>query len=77
MDNGFELLVEKEEMWAKMLIEVLEDNSIPCIAAPVHGAGLVLRTGISERLKVYVPADRLSQAAELLRDLFSSDSIRA
>ena len=28
MDHDYELLVEKEAMWAKMLMEVLEDNGI-------------------------------------------------
>ena len=40
MNNGYVLLVEKEEMWAQMLIQVLKDNNIPCSALPVHGAGV-------------------------------------
>ena len=36
MDNGYELLVEKEEMWAQMLMQVLQDNDIPCTALRSH-----------------------------------------
>ena len=76
MNNGYELLTEKEEMWAKMLIQVLEDNSIPCTAMPVHGAGFLLRTGLQETLQIYGPAEKLAQATQLLHELFSEDSIR-
>ena len=75
MDNEFVLLVEKEEMWAQMLVQVLEDNRIPCASLPVFGAGFALRTGTPERLKVYVPAEYLPQATELVEELFSADSI--
>ena len=43
MDKGYVLLTEKEEMWARMLMEVLGDNGIPCTSMPVHGIGLVMR----------------------------------
>ena len=75
MDHNFEFLIEKEEMWAKMLMEVLEDNGIPCTSFPVHGAAFSFRTGMGERLKVYVPADKMAQARELLEELFSGEPI--
>ena len=76
MRDGYVLLVEKEEMWAKMLIQVLEDNNIPCTAIPVYGAGFSIKTGTQERLKVYVPVDNRTQATELLEELFSAESIQ-
>jgi hypothetical protein len=75
MRDGYILLVEKEEMWAKMLMQVLEDNHVPCAALPVYGAGFSLKTGIQDRLKVYVPVDNLPQATELVEELFSAESI--
>ena len=75
MDNGYELLVEKEEMWAQMLMQVLQDNDIPCTALHVHGGGFVLKTGMQDSLRVYVPADKLPQATELLNELFSGEPI--
>jgi len=73
MDNGYELLTEKEEMWARMLMEALEDNGVPCVAVPVLGAGLVVYTGARERLKVYVPGEKLEQAKALLEELFAGE----
>jgi hypothetical protein len=62
-------------MWAKMLMEVLTDNSIPCTALPVHGAGLVMRTMAQERLKVFVPSADLTRASELVEALFSAEAV--
>ena len=76
MDNGYVLLVEKEEMWARMLMQVLEDNNVPCAVLPVYGAGFVIKTGTQERLKVYVPSENLPQATELLQELFSAEIVQ-
>ncbi len=73
MDNGYVLLIEKEEMWAKMLAEVLSDNDIPCVMRSVYGAGLVIRAGMQERIKVYVPSECIESATEFVNELFSSD----
>ena len=73
MTEAYVLLTEKEEMWARMLMEVLEDNQIPCTAIPVHGAGFTIKTGTQERLKIYVPSRYLPQAAELLEALFPAE----
>ena len=75
MDNGYVLLTEKDEMWARMLMEVLTDNGIPCTSLPVHGIGLVMRTMAQERLKVFVPGDLLDWASELTEALFSAEAI--
>ena len=75
MNHGYEFLIEKEEMWAKMLMEVLRDNGIPCVKQVVHGAGLVIKTGMLERLKVYVPKEYMEQASALVEELFSENSI--
>lgn len=76
MKEGYVLLLEKEEMWAKMLMQVLEDNHVPYAAIPVYGAGFSIRTGIQERLKVYVPLENLSQAVQLAEELFSEESVQ-
>ena len=73
MTGGYVLLTEKEEMWARMLMEVLEDNDIPCAALPVYGAGFAMRTGMQERWSVLVPAENLTHAEELLQELFSAE----
>ena len=76
MNEGYVLLVEKEEMWARMLMQVLADNNVPCAALPVYGAGFAIKTGTQERLKVYVPAKNLPQAPELLQDLCSAEIVQ-
>ena len=76
MNDGYVLLVEKEEMWAQMLMQVLEDHNISCTALPVYGAGFAIKTGMQERLKVYVPSENLPQATELLQELFSAEIVQ-
>ena len=73
MNNGYELLAEKESMWAEMLEQVLKDHNIACVAVPVYGAGLALKAGVQERLKIYVPAESKAGAEELLHELFPDD----
>ena len=75
MEQGYELLVEKETMWAEMLIQVLKDNGIPCTSLPVHGAGFSIKTGIQDRQKVYVPDENMEKAKELLDELFSENAV--
>ncbi len=70
MENNFVLLTEKEEMWAQMLIEVLEDNGIPCTAMPVYGYALALKTGRCEVYRIFVPSDKLELAKDLVQKLF-------
>ena len=77
MDHGYVLLIEKEEMWAKMLMEVLQDNGIPCVKQSVYGAGFVLKTGTLERFKVFVPKEYMEQASELVQELFSEEATEA
>ena len=72
-NDGYEILVEKESVWAKMLEEVLKDNNIPCVTVPVLGAGFTLKTGMQERLKVYVPSESKAQAEDLMNELFPGE----
>lgn len=74
MNNGYELLIEKEEMWARMLGEVLEDNDIPCVLRGVNGVGFSLHTGIQDRVKVFVPKEYIERASELAEELFSGEN---
>ena len=76
MNDEYVLLTEKEEMWARMLIQVLEDNGISCTTLPVYGAGFSIKTGMQDSLKVFVPSEKLSQAEELLQELFSAVPVR-
>ena len=72
MDNAIELLTEEDAIWAQMIIDVLKNNSIPCMARPVFGAGMVMRAGVQERLRIYVPAAHLEAAKAIMEDYFSA-----
>jgi len=74
MGAEYEFLTEKEAMWAEMLIQVLKENSIPYTAIPVHGAGLVMKTGMLERFKIYVPNEDKAKAEEFLEELFPAEN---
>ena len=71
MNQSYEILIETEEMWAKMLMEVLDEYKIPYAAKSVYGAGLVIRAGLQERLTVYVPSEYYEQAKALSDALFT------
>ncbi len=72
MNTDYKFLTEMDKMWADMLIEILKNNSIPSATLPVHGAGLTMKTGTQERLKIYVPAESLAKAEELFGEAFPS-----
>lgn len=70
MDMEYVFLTEKEKMWAEMLLEVLKTNGIACVTEPVYGAGLVMKAGVQDYLKIFVPAVQKDKAEELLQELF-------
>ncbi len=73
METDYVFLVEKKAMWAKMLIQLLKENQIPYTTLPVYGAGLCMKAGVQERLKIYVPKENAVKAAALCDELFSED----
>ena len=73
MEGEFVLLTEKEAIWAEMLLEVLRDNNVPCASMPVLGAAFSMRTGMPERLQIFVPEEKLVPARELMAELFPAD----
>ena len=75
MDREYVQLTQAEEMWARMLMEVLEDNRIPCTAIPLFGAGFTLKTGMQEQLRIFVPVRYLCAARELMQSLFDAEPL--
>ncbi len=73
MNEDHLLLTEKDAMWAEMLMQALKNNDVDCFSLPVYGAGLTLKTGMSERLKIYVPAKELAKAEALMLELFPGE----
>ena len=73
MSASFEFLAEKDAIWADMLMQILRENNIFCKAVPVFGAGLVMAAGVKERMKIYVPAESLIPAIELMEAFFPEE----
>ena len=68
-------LIEKEVMWAEMLIEVLENNQIPYTYTTSMGAGMALKVGpLFERYQIFVPYAYIEQARDCVRTLFKEES---
>ena len=66
MQTSFEFLTEGTQLLTDVLVQVLHEHGIPSRSVPVYGAGLRMYTGAQEQMKVYVPANLLEQARELL-----------
>lgn len=63
-------LVEKEEMWARMLVEILEDNGVHPVCKDTSDVVMVMRGGEKSRLGIYVPFRHLELAQELMQAAF-------
>ncbi len=74
MSNTYTLFTEKDAIWADILVQLLKNNGIPCVAKPVHGAGMVVGAGVQERMRLYIPAEMVSQAEALMADYFPADA---
>lgn len=70
MEGDFVLLAEKEAMWAEMLMHALEEQCIPCVSQAVRGAGFSIKTGIQDRLRIFVPKEKEEAAGDILAQLF-------
>lgn len=73
MDNDFVFLTEGHAIWADMLIQILQDNDIPCIASPVQSTRPAIYSGLPKGVEVLVPANKKSQAEEILKGFFSNE----
>ena len=65
--RDFCCLTEREEIWAKLLLEIFQDNGIPAAQLPVLGAGVALKSGVARRCRIFVPYERLEEAGDLMR----------
>ncbi|MGN0980586.1 MAG: hypothetical protein ACI4PT_09685 [Candidatus Avoscillospira sp.] len=64
-------LDETEALWAGMLEDVLRQAGIPYLTKSWLGAGMTSRLGIGlERIRFYVPFERLQEARDLSDGLF-------
>lgn len=76
-NNDYCLIAEKEEMWAKLFMEILESNHIPYTSLPILGAGVVLKAGKTEWYRIYVPYEKLSAALNLWKETFETPNFES
>lgn len=69
MNEEYEFLIEKEEIWARMYIQLLEENDIKYTTVSVYGAGLTIKVGGQDIIKIYVPTSQLSKAKEIIKEI--------
>jgi hypothetical protein len=73
-DDDFCFLADKEMIWGGMLADVLKQKGIPYYERSVLGAGLATETGFAlERYRYYVPFSQLSEAREIVEELFGEE----
>lgn len=74
-DSDLCFLIEKGQIWADMLADVLRQNDIPCICKGRLGAGLTMQVGaFLETQRVFVAYEDLEKAREIAQGLFDEPS---
>ena len=53
-DDDFCFLTEPEHLWTQALRDLLQDNGVEYVTRNVHGAGMVAKTGIPQRVRFFV-----------------------
>ena len=67
--DAYCFLAEPEPIWVQALGDLLQDNGVEYLTRRVHGAALVTKTGIPQRVRFFV-AYRDYQKAKELHDAF-------
>ena len=70
-DDDFCFLTEPEHLWTQALRDLLQDNGVEYVTRNVHGAGMVAKTGIPQRVRFFVRYRDYQQAKELNEAFFS------
>lgn len=69
MDEEYELLIEKEKIWAEVYLQLLEKNGIRYMVIPVNGIGLSMKTGCLDFLRIYVASSEKKKAEDLIKGI--------
>lgn len=70
--GDFCLLTQQPGIFARMLLDVLEQNGIEAVSQATQGATGIFSNMNMEIYRIYVPLERLDQAGELRDELFSA-----
>lgn len=67
MNEEYELLMEKEEIWANMFIQILKENNIDFIVKRVNGIAISMKTGCQDYLRIYVKKSEKNEVEKLIK----------
>ena len=68
-------LAEPEPIWVQALEDLLRDNGVEFLTRRVHGAALVTKTGIPQRVRFFVPYRDYQRAKELNEAFFNGSFV--
>jgi hypothetical protein len=74
-DDDFCFLAEPEHLWTQALRDLLQDNGVEYVTRNVHGAGMVAKTGIPQRVRFFVRYRDYQRAKELNEAFFNADFV--
>ena len=73
--DDFCFLCEPDPLWVQAMEDILTDNGIEYIAKKLHGAALMVKTGVPQRTRFFVRYRDLVQAQELEKAFFSAEFV--
>ena len=68
-------LAEPEPLWVQALGDLLQDNGVEYLTRRVHGAALVTKTGIPQRVRFFVTYRDYQRAKELHDAFFGAEFV--
>ena len=68
-------LAEPEPIWVQALEDLLRDNGVEFLTRKVHGAALVTKTGIPQRVRFFVRYQDYQRAKELNEAFFNGSFV--
>ena len=74
-DDDFCFLTEPEHLWTQALRDLLQDNGVEYMTRNVHGAGMIAKTGIPQRVRFFVRYRDYQSAKELNEAFFNADFV--
>ena len=73
--EDFCFLAEQDPLWVQALCDLLQDNGIEYLTRNVHGAGMISKTGIPQRVRFFVRYRDHQQAKELNEAFFNASFV--
>ena len=73
--DDFCFLAEPEPMWVQALEDLLRDNGVEFVTRNIHGAGLISKTGIPQRVRFFVRYRDYQRAKELNEAFFDASFV--